>query len=119
MCGSRTGRDARCDVRRERVPRTARRTRGRCECAVRGQLDGHHRIAECSAPGRGWLLDERMAYTGILPDETKDTAAAFWTRAQAFFRAAGVTVTRVLTDNGSCYRSRLRRDTLTAAGITH
>lgn len=49
----------------------------------------------------------------------KETAAAFWTRAQAFFTQAGITVERVLTDNGSCYRSRDRRDTLTAAGITH
>jgi hypothetical protein len=39
--------------------------------------------------------------------------------AQAFFAAAGITVQRVLTDNGSCYRSRLWRDTLTAAGIRH
>ncbi|MEU8340869.1 integrase core domain-containing protein, partial [Spirillospora sp. NPDC048832] len=39
--------------------------------------------------------------------------------AQDFFAAAGITVRRVLTDNGSCYRSRLWRDTLTAAGITH
>ncbi|WP_285498553.1 integrase core domain-containing protein, partial [Actinomadura sp. NBRC 104425] len=42
-----------------------------------------------------------------------------WTRAQAFFAAAGITVRRVLTDNGSCHRSRLWRDTPTAAGIAH
>ncbi|ALG15372.1 IS481 family transposase [Kibdelosporangium phytohabitans] len=61
----------------------------------------------------------RLAYTEILPDETKQTAAAFWQRARNFFHTSGITVTRVLTDNGSCYRSRLWRDTLTAAGITH
>jgi transposase InsO family protein len=61
----------------------------------------------------------RLAYTEILPDETQHTAAAFWQRAQKFFRTNGITVTRVLTDNGSCYRSRLWRETLTAAGITH
>jgi transposase InsO family protein len=61
----------------------------------------------------------RLAYTEILPDETKETAAAFWHRAQAFFTTAGITVTRVLTDNGSCYRSHTWRDTLAAAGITH
>ncbi|QQQ73485.1 IS481 family transposase [Saccharothrix sp. 6-C] len=61
----------------------------------------------------------RLAYTEILPDETKGTATAFWTRAQAFFAAHGITVKRVLTDNGSCYRSRLWHDTLTGAGITH
>ncbi|MEV3934341.1 IS481 family transposase, partial [Streptomyces sp. NPDC049944] len=61
----------------------------------------------------------RLAYTEILPDETKESAAAFWQRAQAFFTNAGITVQRVLTDNGSCYRSHLWRDTLTQAGITH
>ncbi|MFB4320727.1 IS481 family transposase, partial [Actinomadura sp. 21ATH] len=61
----------------------------------------------------------RLAYTEILPDETKETAAAFWNRAQAFFNDAGITVARVLTDNGSCYRSRLWRDTLAAAGVVH
>ncbi|MEY9965450.1 transposase InsO family protein [Streptacidiphilus sp. MAP12-16] len=61
----------------------------------------------------------RLAYSEILTDERKDTAAGFWTRAQAFYARAGITVQRVLTDNGSCYRSRTWRDTLTAAGITH
>ncbi len=61
----------------------------------------------------------RLAYTEILPDETQHSAVAFWHRAHAFFTAAGITVRRVLTDNGPCYRSRLWRDTLTAAGITH
>ncbi len=61
----------------------------------------------------------RLAYTEILTDETQQTAAAFWQRAQLFFHANGITVQRVLTDNGSCYRSHLWRDTLAAAGITH
>jgi transposase InsO family protein len=61
----------------------------------------------------------RLAYTEILPDERKDTAASFWTRAQAFFAQAGITVQRVLTDNGSCYRSHAWRDTLHTAGIAH
>ena len=61
----------------------------------------------------------RLAYTEILPDQTKTSAAAFWGRAQAFFAAHGITVARVLTDNGACYRSHLWRDTLAAAGITH
>jgi transposase InsO family protein len=61
----------------------------------------------------------RLAYSEIHPDEKQQTATGFWTRAQAFFATAGITVERVLTDNGSCYRSRLWRDTLAAAGITH
>ena len=48
----------------------------------------------------------RVAYSEILDDERKETAAAFWIRARAFFAEAGVTVSAVLTDNGSCYRSR-------------
>lgn len=61
----------------------------------------------------------RLAYSEILPDETKETAVAFWSRAHAFFAAAGITVARVLTDNGSCYKSYLWRDTLREAGIVH
>ncbi|KUN13307.1 IS481 family transposase [Streptomyces canus] len=61
----------------------------------------------------------RLAYSEILTDEKKETATGFWTRAQAFFTRAGITVERVLTDNGSCYRSRDWRDALAAAGITH
>jgi hypothetical protein len=51
----------------------------------------------------------RLAYSEILPDERKETAVAFWTRVQAFFEAAGITVQRVLTDNGSCYKSHPTR----------
>ncbi|QUQ67902.1 IS481 family transposase [Kutzneria sp. CA-103260] len=61
----------------------------------------------------------RLAYTEILPDETRNTAVAFWARAQTFFHSNGITIARVLTDNGSCYRSHLWRDTLAAAGVTH
>jgi transposase InsO family protein len=61
----------------------------------------------------------RLAYSEICTDEKKETAAAFWTRAQAFFASCGITVTRVLTDNGSCYKSHAWRDTLAAADIVH
>ncbi len=61
----------------------------------------------------------RLAYSEIHPDEKKETATAFWTRAQAFFTHAGITVERVLTDNGACYRSHAWRDALTAAQIAH
>ena len=60
----------------------------------------------------------RLAYTEILPDERKETVVAFWQRAHAWFTAHGITVRRVITDNGSAYKSFLWRDTLTAAGIT-
>jgi hypothetical protein len=44
--------------------------------------------------------------------------AGFWERAHAFYTGLGITVTRVMTDNGSCYRSRLFIDTL-GETITH
>jgi len=64
-----------------------------------------------SSPGYAFLhhaVDDysRLAYSEILDDERKETAAAFWHRANAFFTQAGITVTAVMTDNGSCYRSR-------------
>jgi transposase InsO family protein len=61
----------------------------------------------------------RLAYSEILPDETQDTATAFWARAHAWFAAAGITIERVMTDNGSCYRSHTWRQALASAGITH
>lgn len=55
----------------------------------------HNAVDDCS----------RLGYSELLTDERKETAAAFWTRANAYFESAGITVKRVLTDNGSCYRS--------------
>ncbi|MGW0565159.1 IS481 family transposase, partial [Streptomyces sp. NPDC003016] len=61
----------------------------------------------------------RLAYSEILTDEKKETAVEFWQRAHAYFTAAGITVQRVLTDNGSCYKSHLRRNSLAAQGVSH
>ena len=54
----------------------------------------------------------RLAYSELLADERKETAAAFWLRANAWFNDCGFTVRKVLTDNGSCYRSHKFRDAL-------
>jgi transposase InsO family protein len=74
--------------------------------------------------GYGYLhtaLDDhsRLAYTEILPDERKETAAAFLARAHAWYAAAGITIERVISDNGNCYRSRLWADLCTQLTITH
>ncbi|MCX5277385.1 IS481 family transposase [Streptomyces virginiae] len=61
----------------------------------------------------------RLAYSEVLTNERQETAAGFWQRANAFFTAHGITVERVLTDNGSCYKSKLFTRTLAAAGIAH
>ena len=49
----------------------------------------------------------RIVYSEILDDEKAVTAAGFWTRAAAWYRSMGITPERVITDNGSCYRSGL------------
>lgn len=54
----------------------------------------------------------RLVYSELLADERKETAAAFWARANAWFNECGITVRKVLTDNGSCYRSHTFRDAL-------
>jgi transposase InsO family protein len=68
----------------------------------RGYVYLHHAVDDHS----------RLAYSEILTDERKETAAAFWKRARVFFAAHGITVKVVLTDNGSCYRSWLWAKTL-------
>lgn len=82
-----------------------------------GQGTKAKKIKGRSRPGYAYLhhaLDDhsRLAYSEILGDETKETAAGFWTRANAYFKASGITVKRVLSDNGSCYRSRLFAEAL-------
>jgi len=61
----------------------------------------------------------RIAYSEIHRDEQGATAVEFWHRAQRFFEAHHMTVERVLTDNGACYRSNAFARTLHHAGIEH
>ncbi len=58
------------------------------------------------------------ASTEIYTNEQAVTAVGFWSRANAWFNSHGITVERVITDNGSCYRSRLWRQTLEDTQIT-
>jgi transposase InsO family protein len=60
----------------------------------------------------------RVAYVEAHDDETKETATAVLRNAVAWFAERGVTVQRVISDNGSCYRSHLWRDTCTELAIT-
>lgn len=61
----------------------------------------------------------RLAYSEIHPDERGLTAVGFWRRAVAFFASYGITIERVITDNGACYRADAFRAALFQAGITH
>jgi len=60
----------------------------------------------------------RVAYAEIHNDERKETAVAVLKRAVAWFAARGVKVERVLSDNGSCYNSKLWKQTCKELGIT-
>ena len=78
---------------------------------------GHHihgRRQGDAHRGLGWnrvhvAVDDhsRIAYVEELGDESPATTAGFLERAVAFYASHGITVERVLSDNGGCYRSRL------------
>jgi transposase InsO family protein len=66
------------------------------------------------------VLDDhsRVAYAEIHDDESQHTAAAVLRNAVTWFSQRGVTVERVLPDNGNCYRSHLWHNTCADLGIT-
>lgn len=76
--------------------------------------------------GLGWeylhvAIDDRsrLAYTQLLPSERKEDATAFLKSSLAWFKQHGVTVERVMTDNGAAYKSFAFRDALQAHGVQH
>ena len=77
-------------------------------------------------PGAGWdcvhvAIDDatRLAYVEVLPDQKRGTTTAFLVRALRWFRARGISVERVMTDNGSAYLSRLFAKVLRWLNIRH
>jgi len=97
-----------------------------------GRIDGvSHRITgertgQSSKRGTGWeylhvAIDDasRLAYSEILPNEQADSAVAFTRRALAWFEGFGVTIERIMTDNGSAYKSFAFRDLLAEHSIRH
>ncbi|HWY89086.1 MAG TPA: IS481 family transposase [Solirubrobacteraceae bacterium] len=88
----------------------------------RRSAGGHHRRIY----DRGWeyvhvCVDDatRLAYVEVLDDEKATTAIAFLRRAVAFYTSYGVTVERVLTDNGGAYRSTIHAIACRTLGIRH
>jgi transposase InsO family protein len=61
----------------------------------------------------------RLAYAEVLSDEKATTAIAFLRRAVAFFERHGIKLERLLTDNGSAYRSTVHALACRALGIRH
>ena len=58
-------------------------------------------------------------YLEVHPNEQAQTVAGFARRALAFYAGLGVSVERLMTDNGSGYRSRMFGEVLAAAGVAH
>lgn len=90
---------------------------------------GGHRIAGVRVNrhrGIGWnrvhlAVDDhsRLAYAEELPDESPATTAGFLHRAWRFYAGHGITIERILTDNGGCYRSHEFAAACDELGIGH
>ncbi|MEB3202407.1 MAG: DDE-type integrase/transposase/recombinase, partial [Synechococcus sp.] len=61
----------------------------------------------------------RLAYVEVLPDEQKATTVGFLARAVGWFSEQGITCRRVLSDNGSSYRSGEWRKACSAMDLKH
>ena len=88
---------------------------------VRGRYRGHHR-----ARGAGWdyvhvCVDDatRIAYAEVLADERPETAVGFLRRALGYLASLGITVERVMTDNGNPYRSKAHAICCRELGLKH
>ncbi len=79
-----------------------------------------------SVDGAGWetlfvAIDDhaRLAFTAMHPNEKKEEAVRFLRNAVSYYARLGVTIKRLLTDNGSAFRSRDFRTACGELGITH
>ena len=93
---------------------------------VTGDRTGQSNPRSGAKSGYGWeylhvCVDDasRIAFTDIFPDEKKQSAVAFLKAAVTYYKCLGVTITRVMTDNGSCYKSHDFRDACKLLGIRH
>ena len=84
------------------------------------------RTSQRSGRNKGWefvhvCIDDhsRIAFTQILPDEKAISAIAFLKDAVAYYKSLGITVQRVMTDNGSCYKAFAFKDACKALGLKH
>jgi transposase InsO family protein len=76
--------------------------------------------------GIGWefvhvCIDDasRIAFSQVMKDEKKESAIAFLKAAVAYYASLGVKIERVMTDNGSCYRSKAFARTCKLLGLKH
>jgi transposase InsO family protein len=92
---------------------------------TRESQNANRRARRRGAP-KGWefvhvCVDDatRLAYVEVLPDEQATTAVGFLRRAVTFYRRHGITIERVMTDNGSAYRSTLHAFACRVMGLRH
>jgi transposase InsO family protein len=95
----------------------------------RFEAEGHRVTGDRQAGrsrGAGWefvhvCIDDasRLAFSQIHPDETKQSAVPFLKAAIAYYASLGVKVSRVMTDNGSCYISGDFRKACADLGLKH
>ena len=88
------------------------------------RVTGDRRLGRSKKAGWDFLhvcVDDasRLAYTEVLPSEGQHDTTAFLERALAWLTRHGVIVQRVMTDNGSAYRSKLFARALQVAGARH
>jgi transposase InsO family protein len=84
------------------------------------------RTSQRTGRNKGWefvhvCVDDhsRIAFTRIMPDQKAVSATAFLKAAVAYYQSLGIAVERVMTDNGSCYKSFAWRDTCKDLAIKH
>lgn len=77
-------------------------------------------------PGVGWevahvAIDDhsRLGFVQMYPNEQRPSAVAFLEAAVAHYKALGVTIKRLITDNGAAYRSKLFAHACQSLGIKH
>ena len=90
------------------------------------QPERHAPRSTAAATRAGWefvhvCVDDatRLAYVEVLADEQGTTAAGFLRRAVAFYASYGITVQRVMSDNGACYRSTIHAVACRLLGLRH
>ena len=101
-----------------------------------GRIDGiGHRITgdrsgqsnkRSRGEGSGWefvhvAIDDasRIAFAKVMTSERKRSATAFLKAALAYYDSLGIKVERVMTDNGSCYKSFAFRRLCKRLGLKH
>ena len=84
------------------------------------------RAGQSNSRGVGWeyvhvCIDDhsRIGFADIMPDQKKRSAVAFLKAAVAYYASLGVKTERVMTDNGSCYKSFAFRRACTRLGLRH